>query len=74
MGLLQADADGPIAHSWIFLVPDAEIGGLLVAAQIQGAHHHRTGRQPFQHLLVDLELLLLSWEIRAVEVDELTAQ
>ncbi len=72
--LLEADADGPVAHGGVLLPLDAEVGGLLVAAQIQGTHHHRPGSQPGQHLLIDLKLSLLGGEIGAVQVDELAAE
>ena len=59
--MVQGNPDATPAQERVFFL-DREIGQGLVAADVQGTHGHRVGREGFQLLPIVFPLLLLRWE------------
>ena len=59
--MVQGNPDATPAQERVFFL-DGKIGQGLVAADVQGTHGHRVGREGFQLLPIVFPLLLLGWE------------
>ena len=70
----QADADGPVAQSGIFLFIQFEVVRLFVRADVQGADDNLLSGHGLHNPLVQHELLVLAGVVLGVQVDELAAE